>query len=209
MLHWYEQPVVDSEGNAVVDVDGVALTEWESLEVTREDGEVRMAPTPGDMLNNVETLSLLCLALTQIISIFYLLIDSGTATPSLLYSLIDVIFETEYGKAAADGATPKWVEYSITVSLLVLNAGAILLIFVLFVWSKFCDVGYRRCESGQRVEMVAEARVDCRKACRSAAQRRAAEFDAADPTGEHVGVLDTEHGSDLLNPDRTKFARKT
>jgi hypothetical protein len=210
MLHWYERPVVDAGGDEVVDEDGAPVTEWASMNVVREDGEVRMAPTPGDMLNNVETLSLLCLALTQIISIFYLLIDSGTATPSLIFSVLEKLgswvgldVETD---CANDCEPLEWVEHSVTVSLLVLNAGAILLMFFLFVWSKCCDVGYRRCESGQRAEMVAEARAECLHACSSAAQRRAAEFNAE---GEHVGVLDAEeHGSDL-NPDRTKFERRT
>jgi hypothetical protein len=95
---------------------------FERSSVVGEDGAIGRG---SDILNTVETISLMCLVFTQIVSILYLYIDSGQAP---------------------DWMSTFGVEVAITVTLIILNAVVVITLITLFMWSKLAGEHYSACE---------------------------------------------------------------
>ena len=92
-----------------------------------EDGDVEHG---SDILNNIETISLLCLVYTQIISIVYLYIDDGDSS-----SQSDPMLQS------------KWVEGLITAALIILNGICVVTLFSFYIWAKIAPIHYKQCDS--------------------------------------------------------------
>jgi hypothetical protein len=106
---------------------------YERSKHSTEDGGVEQG---SDILNNIETISLLCLVYTQILSVLYLYIDSGDVSDPRLQS--------------------KWFEGLITAALVLLNATCVLSLSGLYLWAKLapdhykaCDAEHFKCNKGQ------------------------------------------------------------
>ena len=115
---------------------------YERSKHSTEDGDVEQG---SDILNSIETISLLCLVYTQIISVVYLYIESGEVSDPWL---------SEYPENP-------WVEGLITTALIVLNATCVLSLSGLLIWAKLAPDHYKACDA----ERFQCKKASCKEQC--------------------------------------------